>query len=390
MRNISSVRSKSMGSASSIQQNELVYKKIRGGHDPIILSYGEAPFKVPEITLDSAYWDIGCHYTDGLGHPSFRREISDYEARVHSVVADPDKNILVSAGSKIISYFICLAYLNPGEKILLHEPSWVSYQEHARLCEGTTVFVNYDAGLEDIKQKIRDDQKIRIIYLNNPNNPRGHVYQEDELLELAVFCQARSVILAIDESYSDFVIRERFFSCGKLINDYSCVIVFNSMSKNFGLSGWRLGYCLANQESILTLNRFNQHLITCAPTCLQLSLVGKLSSMADIIRPQILALDSKRDEVCKLLKNRELSYLDGSSTFYIFIDISEKIKDTKQFVLDLLDEDNISLIPGGAYGESTSGFLRLSFAIEPIERIEKALDILASRLEKIGGQKSEL
>ena len=375
-------RSKNIGSASSIQQNELVYKKIREGKNPIILSYGEAPFRVPEIKLDTKYWDSGCHYTDGLGHPLFRKEIAEYEATVHSATVDPEKNILVSAGSKVISYFISLAYLNPGDRIVLHEPSWVSYQEHARLCGAETLFVGLDEGLEGVKREIRSDPKVKIVYLNNPNNPRGHVYQEIELLDLARFCQSRDVILAVDESYSDFVISEKFFSCSKLINDYRPVIVFNSMSKNFGLSGWRLGYCVAHQDTIAILNKFNQHLITCAPTCLQLALVGKLASMNKIIRPQIEALNNKRIEVCNLLDSFRFKFLTGSSTFYIFIDISKKISDTKPFVLDLLEKDNVSLIPGGAYGKSTAGFLRLSFAVEPIERIKEGLNLLALRLNE--------
>jgi aspartate aminotransferase/aminotransferase len=383
MKNKASNRSLNIGSASSIQQNELVYRKIREGKDPIILSYGEAPFKLPEMQLEGRYWESGCHYTDGLGHPLFRAEIADYEQRAHDAFVDPESNILVSAGSKVISYFIALAFLDPGDKIILHEPSWVSYQEHARLCGASTVFVDYKEGLNALKEKIADDSGIKIVYLNNPNNPRGHVYKETELTDLAKFCQSRGIVLAVDESYSDFVVEEPFYSCVKLIKEYSQVIVFNSMSKNFGLSGWRLGYCISNPDTIAILNKFNQHLVTCAPTCLQLALVGKLSMLSSVIRPQIESLNRKRSEVIKLLNYYNFKYLHGSSTFYIFVDVSDSIKDTKLFVLRLLDEDNVSLIPGGAYGKSTSGFLRLSFAVEPIERIKHALELLAAKLKGV-------
>lgn len=375
-----SERSKSVGTASSIQQNELVYKKLREGLDPIILSYGEAPFLLPEFKWDSTFWEDGCHYTEGLGHPLFRTEIANYELAVHGVQIDPDNNVLVSAGSKIISYFIALAFLDPGKKILLHEPSWVSYQEHARLCGGSAVFVSFEKGVSGLKAAIDSDDDIKIVYLNNPNNPRGLVYGELELRDFANFCCERSVVLAVDESYSDFVLDEDFFSCANLISRMDNVVVFNSLSKNFGLSGWRLGYCIASKSVIGVLNKFNQHLITCAPTCLQLALVGKLVALHQEVRPQVVALNKKRKHVLALLDKYDLRYLSGSSTFYVFVDVSRNISDTQRFVIELLESDNVSLIPGGAYGASTSGFLRLSFAIEPLSRIENALRILSRRL----------
>jgi aspartate aminotransferase/aminotransferase len=206
------------------------------------------------------------------------------------------------------------------------------------------------------------------------------VYKEDELKWLADFCRFNGIFLALDESYSDFVIDEKFYSGVNLIKEFSNVIVLNSISKNFGLSGWRIGYCVGDKKFINTINKFNQHLITCAPTCLQLALVGKLSGLRSEIRPQIIELNKKRKDVIALLKRDKFKYLAGSSTFYVFIDVSRHIADTKKFVVDFLDECDVSIIPGGAYGKSTSGFLRLSFGIESLDRIETALVKLSSKL----------
>jgi len=372
-----------IGVASSIQQNELVYKIRREGGDPIILSYGEAPFKISPFSPSTTDWDRGCHYSEGLGVPEFRQEIANYIAEVTGVKVSWEKNLLISAGSKIISYFIAQLLLNPGDNIMLHEPSWVSYQEHAKLNRATTTFLDYSLPIQNFQELYRINPNTKLIYLNNPNNPRGYVYNEGELRWLANFCKEKEICLAIDESYSDFVLDEKLCSGITLLNEFPNVIVFNSISKNFGLSGWRIGYCVGSEELISALNKFNQHLITCAPTCLQLALVGKLSGLRREIRPQLISLNKKRAEVILLLKKYGFDYLSGSSTFYLFIDVSEKIEDTKMFVIDFLKDCDVSLIPGGAYGRSTSGFLRLSFAIESIERIELALSRLRSKLDSM-------
>jgi len=376
-----SQRSSELGVASSIMQNELVYEKINNGSDPIILSYGEAPFKLQQIAHSNQNWDKGCHYSESLGVPEFRREIASYLKEVTGVEISWENNILVSAGSKIISFFIAQSFLNPGDLICLHEPSWVSYQEHAKLNGAETVFLPYDQSLCDINKLYEKNKKIKLIFLNNPNNPRGYVYGHKELIELSKFCLEKNIILAIDESYSDFVVDESFYSGVNLLKENPNIIVFNSMSKNFGLSGWRIGFCVACKEIIDVMNKFNQHLITCAPTNLQLALVGKLSALRSEIQPQLNDLNKKRLAVCSLLDLHGFKYLSGSSTFYIFIDVSDRISDTKKFVIDFLNECNVSLIPGGAYGKSTSGFLRLSFAIESIQRIEMGIKLLSKRLE---------
>lgn len=377
-----SKKSQEIGVASSIAQNELVYKKRREGLNPIILSYGEAPFKLKPFPLSSEYWDKGCHYSEGLGVPEFRQEIASYIKETTDINVSWEDNILVSAGSKIISYFIAQSTLNPGDAIMLHEPSWVSYKEHARLNQAKTAFLDYSETIYKFQSLYEKNRNTKLIYLNNPNNPRGYVYKEEELKWLADFCKKNGIFLAIDESYSDFVIDEKFYSGVNLIYEYTNVIVFNSISKNFGLSGWRIGFCIGSKEFINIINKFNQHLITCAPTCLQLALVGKLSSLRSEIRPQIIELNKKRLAVIELLKKYKLNYLSGSSTFYLFIDVSSQIEDTQKFVGEFLDESDVSIIPGGAYGKSTSGFLRLSFGMEKLDRIETALLKLSSKLKQ--------
>ena len=364
---------KDIGSASSIQQNEKVYELVNQGINPIILSYGEAPFKIEPILPSLQEWDRGAHYSQGLGVPEFREAIATYSRKWHQFDVQSAENIMVTAGSKIGSYYVFLAFMNSGDNLVLHEPSWVSYQEHARLCGGKTRFIASDQSIyEALVSSYSPSDKI--VCLNNPNNPRGTVYSEKELRSISEFCQQKNKLLVVDESYSDFCKDGDFFSAGHLVSEGNeNVIVLNSISKNFGLSGWRLGYIIASKSIIVHLNKINQHLMTCASTNPQLTLAGKLDSIRQQVQPQINDLQNKRRAVETIMEKMNIKFLSGSTTFYHFLDFRHEIHNSAEFVVSLLNEKYVSLIPGKAYGQSTEGFLRLSFAIEPLERIEEGL-----------------
>lgn len=375
-------RTLDIGSASSIEQNERVYELIENGIQPIILSYGEAPFETEPVDFSKIDHSRGAHYSQGIGVKEFRDEISIYLDEFHDAKINPDKNIMVSCGSKIISFFTSQLCLNPGNVMLLHEPSWVSYQEHAKFSGATTEFIPYYESILSAKDYFKSNPNIKNLVLNNPNNPRGYIYSEDELRQLAKDCYENDVILTVDESYSDFCGDIKFFSSSCLINEFPNVVSLNSISKNFGLSGWRIGYAVGSKEMIAGLNKFNQHLMTCAPTILQLALAKKgLSNLRREVDPSLNDLIKKRKDVENLLTKYEFDFLGGSGTFYYFIDVSDYVNNTKEFVMNLLNKRHVSIIPGGAYGKSTEGFLRLSFGNEPIERIDEGLKIIKEELK---------
>jgi aspartate/methionine/tyrosine aminotransferase len=375
-----SERTNGVAPASSIAQNELVYKSISEGKNPIILSYGEAPFSMPDIDFSSLDHNKGAHYSESQGLPEFREEVANF----HNISYNTNiskSDIVISAGSKILSYLSCLACLDKGDKVLLHEPAWVSYQEHARLAGASVEFMPYGAEINDLEAYLDKYANIKMFVLNNPNNPRGYIYTEDEIRSAASICLKRDIFILVDESYSDFCEKGEFFSAGSLVNDHDNVIVLNSISKNFGLSGWRIGFAIGSEQFVHEVNKFNQHLITCAPTILQMALVGKLASLQKEAKPEIKQLLIRRDEVITILKEYDIPFLSGAATFYIFIDVSEWITNTKDFCIKLLKDHNISVIPGGAYGESTNSFLRISFGVESIERIREGINIMIRELK---------
>lgn len=368
----------SIGPASSIELNELVYKYKKLGKNPIVLSYGEAPFVFSDFNMGTCDFDKGAHYSESMGIESLRQKITEDYHHKHDANLDID-SIMITAGSKIASFIILSTILNPDDTVYLHEPSWVSYQEHVKLNGGYVKFIGHDVPANSFSQAI-ELTNFKSLILNNPNNPRGYLYSEMEIRSCAEFTKSRNAYLIVDESYSDFTEGNNFFSATKLINDYPNVIIMNSFSKNFGLSGWRVGFVIANQQFIRSALKLNQHLITCAPTILQNYLVDNYEKLSDFASQQMSQLMFKRPAVEALLQKYSLKYLSGNSTFYFFVSMDGVKIDAKNFCKHMIEKYNVAVIPGNAYGENLSNFIRISFGVEPLERIEEGLKLVKNAI----------
>ena len=154
----------------------------------------------------------------------------------------------------------------------------------------------------------------------------------------------------------------------------------NSRSKNMGMSGWRVGYAIAHQKTIEQLLKLNQHIITCAPTLLQDYMAEHFDAIISATVPQAIAMAEKRRAVERLLSDVGVDALPGVGTFYFLIDVSSYRGTTEELTYRLLDERNIAVVPGRAYGESTSGFVRFGIGVESLDDIEKCLNVIKSYL----------
>ena len=374
-----SKRSEAVGPASSIELNELVYAMKDNGREPIVLSYGEAPFKFDALSFNGIDFNEGAHYSESMGVKSFRKRLAEYHLLKHASVLQIDQ-IMVTVGSKIASYLALLAILNNGDEVLLHEPSWVSYQEHAKLCGASVRFISFQERAQEFSTHFRAETKVLI--LNNPNNPRGYLYSKEEILLCAKQCLLSGIYLIIDESYSDFIEDGSFYSATNLVNEYENVIVLNSISKNLGLSGWRIGYLIANTNFINNVLKLNQHLITCAPTILQNYLAVNFFKILAEIKLQMAELMAKRKRVQVILKKLGIEFLDGVGTFYFFLNLEKYHINAKDLSIELLKSKEVAVIPGNAYGENLKDFVRISIGVESEERIEEGLNKLLDFLKK--------
>ncbi|WP_341913888.1 pyridoxal phosphate-dependent aminotransferase [Ferrovibrio terrae] len=361
--------------ALSIYINQLVYDLRRRGNDVVTLSLGEAFFDIPAFDFGKIDFVKGAHYSDSVGIPELRKKIADYYARYYGAAVDPMFEMIITAGSKVAIFMCMQAIMDPGTKVMIHEPAWVSYQEQARLVGAEPVFIPYDCPVEKFTEHY--DDKTRLVIINNPNNPAGRLYTKSELECLYRDARQRGIYVMVDEAYSDFVTDEPFTSLASIAPSKEGVIIVNSLSKNMGLSGWRIGYVITHPTLIAELIKLNQHLITCAPSILLYYLSYYFQDLIDITLPQVREVVAKRNRVGTMIDRLGLKRMDGAAGFYFFVSIGNFPGDSLDFSLHLLLEHGIAVVPGLAYGDSTKRFVRISVGTESEERIWDALNVIS-------------
>lgn len=371
----SSEKVQAIPEALSVYINNVVYAMKHRGDRVITLSLGEAFFDVPDFGFTGEMFRRGCHYSESRGIPELRKLICGYYSENYGVPVNPNNEIIISAGSKPLIYMAFQAVLNPGDEVLILEPAWLSYPEEVKLADGVPVFIPYDCPVKNFADYFTP--KTRMLVLSNPNNPAGKVYTSDEMRELYVMCREKGICILADEAYSDFVIDGSFASLGKIVPDKDGIIIVNSLSKNLGISGWRIGYAISSPEVIFSILKLNQHLITCAPTLLQLYIAEHFGEIVSSTLLQAQEVVRKRAEVEQYIAASGLDVLPGSATFYIFVDIGNWKYSSLDLALYLLAKYRIAVVPGSAYGESTGHFIRIGVGAEPMKDIQSAIDIIS-------------
>ena len=369
--------SKKLNSAVSIDINQLVYNMKRAGKKITTLSLGEAYFDIPQFDFKVLDFKKGYHYSDTAGIPELRKKIASYYQNTYKAPVFPSE-VLISAGSKPLIFMVMKSILNTNDQVLVHEPAWLSYEEHAKMCNANIRFIPYQEKIINFQKFFT--KRTKLFILNNPNNPRGRVYTENEIRQLYSLCQKNNTYLMIDEAYSDFMLGN-FSSLAKVAPSKYGAIIINSLSKNFGVSGWRIGYVICNKSLREQLIKFNQHLITCAPTILSMYVERYFDLITPYALNEIKKLLKKRVFVEKKMNELKLVFLSGTATFYYFISIGKFIGTDTEFNNLLLTKYKVSAVPGSAYGNSTSRFIRISIGTEPLIRIYKALSNIKNLIE---------
>jgi len=368
-----------MAEAKSIFVNQLVTDFQRAGRDVIVLSLGEAFFDLPLLDFNKIDLEKSFHYSESRGLLALRQRLADYYRKQYGAPVDPHQEIIISAGSKPLTFMAMLAVLTPGDEVLIHEPSWLSYPEQARLIGAIPKFMPYDCGPIDFERYFTP--KTKLVVVCNPNNPAGRLYTADELRLIYNQCRKHGSYMLVDEAYSDFVIGRSFSSIASIVPNKEGVIIVNSLSKNMGISGWRIGYAIASSEVMYQLLKLNQHIITCAPTILLMYCEKYFDQLLSITLPQVARVVEKRDRVSSMMRKAGLEALPGSATFYFFLSIGNFPGSSTEFALSLLLDHGIAVVPGSAYGESTDRFIRVSIGTESEERIWEALKAIKRMTE---------
>jgi len=374
--------------AMSIKYNNRVYEKRGRGDDVIALSFGEAYFDIPLFGFDDLPVPALYHYSHSRGIPELRALLAAYYGTRYGVPVDPATEIVVTAGSKIALHMAFMAILEPGDEVLIQEPAWVSYPEQVRLCHGRPVRIPYDVEIAGYRRFITG--RTRAIVVNNPNNPTGRLVSDREWRELHRIAEEHDCFIVSDEAYSDYVLDAAdFVSAAAHDPAKAHTIVCNTLSKNYGMSGWRIGYVITNGELLYQILKVNQHLVTCPATVLELYMARHFDEVLGITAPQIREVVEKRAAVARMLDGAGLRYLPGEGTFYLFVSIQGSRLGSEEFCTRLLDERGVSAVPGIGYGDSCNHFIRLSVGSESMERIGRGVERIAELLRETRAEPGE-
>ena len=356
----------------------------RSGKDVVVLSIGDPDFRTPDPIVDNAvsHMRVGrTHYSPALGEINLRRAVADYETRVSPHECSVDEvAIFPGATSAIYSVMSCL--LNPNDTILIVDPQYVGY---APIMQALNVNVDlvyavaedgFVIQLDAILKGITDQTKV--IFLNTPANPTGAIIDTDTLRELASICQKKKIWLICDEVYSMFTYDKPHVSLRTAADKTDYLIVIDGLSKSHAMSGWRMAWTVAPEALTEQLGNFLGMSVFGCPQFIQDASAFALNNDEFYVREMREEYRKRRDAVCeRLLSMPKFRFHKPDAGMFVMIDVKAFGNDDKAFAQRLLDSQMLSVLPGSAFGDSTTGHVRYSL-VQPMDTLMEGCD----RLEK--------
>ena len=361
----------------------------RQGIDVVDLGGGDPDFITPQHIRDAAVQAMNgglTHYVNSRGIPELLAAIAGKFQRENGLTYDPATDILVTPGGKQAIYEVVMALVGPGDEVLIPEPAWVSYAPCVHLAGATPVPVSLPADANwtlsrDLLEQAASE-RTRLIIINSPSNPTGHVMRRAELEEVAAFAREHDVLVIADEIYEHLLYDgHEHISFGTLPGVFERTITINGFSKAYAMTGWRLGYAAAPRSIISQVFKVHSHSVTCATSFVQAGGVAALTGPQDCIGEMLAAYTRRRALVTDGFNDIPgLACPPIEGAFYAFVDIRGTGLDSVTFAGRLLEEAHVAVTPGVAFGEAGEGFIRLSFANSD-EVLSKAVERAARMLQ---------
>lgn len=352
--------------------------------DAISLGVGEPDFDTPWHIRDEGIYALEkgkTFYTSNAGLKDLRIEISNYIKRTQGVGYNPDNEILVTVGGSEAIDIGLRAVINPGDEVIIPQPSYVSYEPCAVLAGAKPVIIN----LKDENEfRLKPDEllnaitdKTKILILPYPNNPTGAIMEEDDLRAIAEIIKEKDILVMSDEIYSALTYKEKHTSIASLDGMKERTILINGFSKAYAMTGWRLGYACGPKEIIEQMTKIHQFAIMCAPTTSQYAAVEALKHGDKDVEEMRQAYNQRRRFLLDAFRKMNLECFEPYGAFYVFPCIKEFGMTSEEFATRFLQEEKVAVVPGTAFGECGEGFLRISYAYS-LESLKLAI----GRLEK--------
>lgn len=361
--------------------------------DAISLGVGEPDFDTPWHIRDEGIYSLEkgrTFYTSNAGLKELKVEICNYLKRKQNLDYDFAKEVLVTVGGSEAIDIGLRAMLNPGEEVLIPQPSYVSYEPCTVLAGGVPVIINLKAENEFrlTAQELLDaiTEKTKVLILPFPNNPTGAILERKDLEEIAKVCIEKDIFVISDEIYSELTYKEKHVSIAEIPGMQERTILINGFSKAYAMTGWRLGYACGPEMIITQMTKIHQFAIMCAPTTSQYAAVEALKNGDDDVAQMRDAYNQRRRYLVHTFKEMGLDCFEPFGAFYIFPCIKEFGMTSDEFATRFLQEEKVAVVPGTAFGDCGEGFLRISYAYS-LENLKIAMERFARFVEKLRAEK---
>ncbi len=363
--------------------------------DVISLGVGEPDFDTPWHIRDEGIYSLEkgrTFYTSNSGLKELRMEIAAYLQRTQGLEYHYLSQIFVTVGGSEAIDLAMRAMINPGDEVLIPQPSYVSYEPCVVMADGKPVVIElkeenqFRLTPEELEAAITP--KTKILVMPFPNNPTGAIMEREDLEKLVPIIEKHDLFVVSDEIYGELTYGgKKHVSIAALPGMQERTILINGFSKAYAMTGWRLGYACGPKEVIRQMVKIHQYCIMCAPTTSQYAAVEALRNGDEDVRRMRESYDERRRFVLFTLKEMGLPCFEPEGAFYVFPCIREFGMTSDEFATNLLKEEKVALVPGTAFGNCGEGYLRISYAYS-IESLKKALKRLENYVRRLRGEKT--
>ncbi|MCI5953773.1 MAG: aminotransferase class I/II-fold pyridoxal phosphate-dependent enzyme [Lachnospiraceae bacterium] len=361
--------------------------------DAISLGVGEPDFDTPWHIRDEGIYSLEkgrTFYTSNAGLKELRQEISNYMNRKHGVTYNPLKEVLITVGGSEAIDMGLRAMLNPGDEVLIPQPSYVSYEPCTILADGKPVIINLKAENEfrltakELEEAITD--KTKVLILPFPNNPTGAIMERKDLEAIAEVILKHDIFVMSDEIYGELTYTEKHVSIVELPGMKERTVLINGFSKAYAMTGWRLGYACGPEEIIGQMTKLHQFAIMCAPTTSQYAAIEALKNGDEDIAEMRMAYNQRRRYLMNAFREMGLECFEPYGAFYVFPCIKEFGMTSDEFATRFLEEEKVAVVPGTAFGDCGEGYLRISYAYS-LENLKVAIGRLEHFVKKLRAER---
>ena len=361
--------------------------------DAISLGVGEPDFDTPWHIRDEGIYALEkgrTFYTSNAGLKELREEIAAYLKRTQDIKYDPIGEILVTVGGSEGIDVALRAMCDPGDEVLIPQPSYVSYEPCAVLTGAKPVIINlkpeneFRLTAEEIEEAVTE--KTKILVLPFPNNPTGAIMEKSDLEAISEVIIKHDLYVISDEIYGELTYKGKHVSIATLPGMQERTILINGFSKAYAMTGWRLGYACGPKNILAQMTKIHQFAIMCAPTTSQYAAVEAVKNGDPDIARMRESYNMRRRFLLNAFREMGIECFEPFGAFYVFPCIKEFGMTSDEFATRFLQEEKVAAVPGTAFGDSGEGYLRISYAYS-LERLEEAMKRFARFVEKLRSEK---